>query len=55
MRETKYYLRLTEEEARWLKAVMKNPLHGVLSQQEDPQSMKMRKAFWNALPDELIR
>lgn len=38
-------LRLTEEEARWLKSMVQNPL----GENEDTRDRQMREAFWLAL------
>jgi hypothetical protein len=43
-------LQLTENEARWLKGIMQNPI-GISSEKEPEQNYKMRKHFWKALTD----
>jgi hypothetical protein len=45
------YLTLTEFEAKWLKAVMQNPLHGTSLNDECDEDNKMRKVFWDTLND----
>ena len=47
--ETKYALTLTEEEARWLRDIMQNPLHGETLHDEPPFDAAMRQEFWAAL------
>lgn len=36
---------LSEEEAKWLKAIMQNPFHS----EEDNRDRRMRKTFWEVL------
>ena len=42
-------LKLTDEEARWLKSVMQNPLYGHSSQDEDEYEKQMRSLFFEGL------
>ena len=40
---------LSEEEARWLKGLVQNPLWVDHPDDENPKDKKIREAFWNAL------
>lgn len=42
-------LKLTEEEAKWLKGIMQNPLHGQLPTEEDETDKMHRGAIWRTL------
>jgi hypothetical protein len=46
---TKVTLSLTEEEARWLKSTMQNPLYGEHPADESDENKEMRERFWVAL------
>ena len=46
---TNINLELTEEEAKWLKAVVQNPLHGQQAGEEISEDTDMRARFFNAL------
>jgi hypothetical protein len=49
---TKITLTLTESEAKWLKAVMQNPIeHAQDPSHEDDHNRNMRNRFWDALTD----
>jgi len=47
-----YILVLDEFEARWLKALVQNPLYSNI--EEDPQNKEMRQNFWDALNKEMM-
>lgn len=52
--EKTYILELTEEEAKWLKALMQNPIPNQRNPEgrpelEDEYDMDMRHRFWDAL------
>lgn len=42
-------LTLSEEEAKWLKGIMQNPLYGDCPSDEDPIDAKYRKMYWEVL------
>ena len=44
-------LTLTEDEARWLKSIVQNPLWVDDPNEEDPRDKDMRSRFWVALED----
>ncbi len=44
----KITLCLSEEEARWLRAIVQNPMD-VTPAEESPIDSKMRRTFWDAL------
>jgi hypothetical protein len=46
--ETLITLSLTQEEARWLKGIVQNPIATTL-EEEHPQDREIRKSFWDAL------
>lgn len=47
---THYRLELTEDEAKWLKGIMQNPLSENEDPRfEDPKDAAMRSKFWDAL------
>jgi outer membrane protein assembly factor BamE (lipoprotein component of BamABCDE complex) len=52
-KEIQVTLILDEEEAKWLKSLVQNPLKADTSpkafENEDPKSAEMRKTFWEAL------
>lgn len=45
---------MSEAEAKWLKGVMQNPLHGESCEEEESGNKNMRKLFWDALAKEGI-
>ena len=45
-------LELSEEEARWLKGLMQNPIQSDLDNERE-EDKKMRHIFWNALEDKV--
>lgn len=46
------FLKLTQQEAQWLKALMQNPLLDYEYLDEEPkQDREIRLKFWNALKD----
>ena len=48
IKETKeIFFKLDEKEARWLKGIMQNSLHGDLDLQSPDEQMRMK--FWDAL------
>ena len=49
-----YTLRLSEDEASWLMAVMQNPLGGQDPKHENPTESEMRHAFFEALRSVLL-
>ena len=46
---TTYVLELNEEEAKWLRSVMQNPLWGQTPAEEENYDSDMRGAFFNAV------
>jgi hypothetical protein len=46
-----YTLEFTQEDAKWLKSIMQNPLNCVQPEDEDPQDKAKREELWNALND----
>lgn len=47
--ERKYTLVMSEGEARWLRGIMQNPLHGLLLDNEPDQDKYYRKQFFESL------
>lgn len=46
---------LNTAEARWLNAVMQNPLHDVHPSEENPEDAKMRASFFEATKEAQIK
>lgn len=46
-----YTLEFTQEDAKWLKSVMQNPLNCVNPEDEDHIDKAKRKELWEALSD----
>jgi hypothetical protein len=46
---THFKLILNEDEARWLKAMVQNPVYGVTPSEEPKEEKEMRSKFWSAL------
>ena len=49
--EKQIVLTLNEEEARWLKGILQNPLWVDSPDEEDPYDRAMRGKYWDALKD----
>lgn len=49
----KIFLELDESEAKWLKEVMQNPLHGQSPEQEDEDDSMLRMRFFKILAKEI--
>jgi len=52
LKEVKFILHLTGEEAWWLKNTMQNPLYGKTPDTEDKRDREMRKLFFRTLQEE---
>ena len=44
-----YTLILNEDEAKWLKGLMQNPIFDETPEEEPKEEAKMRKSIWDAL------
>ncbi len=49
VKQTVHLLHLTEDQAKWLKGIMQNPLHSDDPMDESPLDAEMRVAFFNSL------